>query len=670
MIERITIDGFRNIESAEMDLARVNIVTGPNRGGKTSVAAAIEFALTGRPAFVNDAGAGLEHLVRRGARKASVSVKAGHVDGVRTIPAKDSAALDQQLASLVGSRAMAQACLRARHLLTLPSNQQQSLLYPVLGVDLSDGAYLAAIDRHVAGLADFMRPHLAAARKAKGGPEAYAREQRRQVNAARKQARTDIDALERSMPPAVEPVDEAALSAELRKVLDAIATLTAAGRAATADFDRAIAAWKQAREASERADAEVAGAERELAEAEAKLADGLAKWGSVTPDDVRAAEQARTEAREGRNRAREDHARLVDALIERADTVACPAWTDFRQSLLDLSDLEMAAEQCPARSRLLERTHDLTRLLAMAEKALEAAEKAADDAEESCYQADYRCGLLRTYRSRVESLTEVLCEVRQRRDRLGALPEIPANPVDAPDPALAPLFARLAEIEAAQADARKASQSAAVRAAHLRQVEGMRERLSSQEHDATRWDRLCTLLAPRGVQADLAVTPVADFAASVDAVCREWFSLAFRIVNQPEKGLWQCECWNVLDGDPPDSGPWVPLGAGFASGNETVLCCAVLQVELASRVGFPLVLLDELGLDAEWRPALIEYLLEAPVQSVLVQPANDRDEEGRLVRPRLSVPGLSIFWAESGTITCLADGRDAGSPEPDRQAAA
>ena len=86
---------------------------------------------------------------------------------------------------------------------------------------------------------------------------------------------------------------------------------------------------------------------------------------------------------------------------------------------------------------------------------------------------------------------------------------------------------------------------------------------------------------------------------------------------------------------------------------------AVLQVELARRAGFGLVILDDLGLDAEWRPRLLEYLVEQPVQSIVISPANDVDEDGNLVRPSIQVEGLSTFWAEDGRIECLWDGRSA-----------
>ena len=82
MIKSIIIDNFRCVEHADMQLSpRVNLVTGPNRAGKSTVGAAIEFAYTGRCSFVDDAGTGLDGLIHRGAKKATVGFTLSNEEG-------------------------------------------------------------------------------------------------------------------------------------------------------------------------------------------------------------------------------------------------------------------------------------------------------------------------------------------------------------------------------------------------------------------------------------------------------------------------------------------------------------------------------------------------------------------------------------------------------------
>jgi len=73
-VERLTIENFRGVEKADLDLSRpVTMIVGENGVGKSTVADALEFVLTGKCRNTTRSGAGASDLIRQGSKSASIA---------------------------------------------------------------------------------------------------------------------------------------------------------------------------------------------------------------------------------------------------------------------------------------------------------------------------------------------------------------------------------------------------------------------------------------------------------------------------------------------------------------------------------------------------------------------------------------------------------------------
>lgn len=73
-INRLEIANFRNHKKTKINLDRINFFVGGNNSGKTTILAAIEWALTGRCMWTDKAGRGAADLVRQGEKQAVVAL--------------------------------------------------------------------------------------------------------------------------------------------------------------------------------------------------------------------------------------------------------------------------------------------------------------------------------------------------------------------------------------------------------------------------------------------------------------------------------------------------------------------------------------------------------------------------------------------------------------------
>lgn len=86
-IKRLALKDFRNHRQTEIALDKINLFIGSNGAGKTSIQAAIEYGLTGRCRFTNKKGEGVDLLVRRGSKKASVTMEFSEIGALtREVP--------------------------------------------------------------------------------------------------------------------------------------------------------------------------------------------------------------------------------------------------------------------------------------------------------------------------------------------------------------------------------------------------------------------------------------------------------------------------------------------------------------------------------------------------------------------------------------------------------
>lgn len=147
-ISKLTLTDWRSHKSTTLDFGAVNLLRGPNACGKSSVADAIEFLLTGRCAHTGAAGQGGDSLVRVGAKKAIIVALCG-VNGELAVTRSRSLSGSDCVASMGGreyagkkveemldkkgwSRDVLSAVLRAGRFAELEPSAQKELLADVL----------------------------------------------------------------------------------------------------------------------------------------------------------------------------------------------------------------------------------------------------------------------------------------------------------------------------------------------------------------------------------------------------------------------------------------------------------------------------------------------------------------------------------------------------------
>lgn len=86
-INKLSIENFRSHKKTEINLDRINFFAGGNNAGKTSILAAIEWALTGRCMWTDKAGRGAADLVRQGEKYTAVALDVAGLGAViRSLP--------------------------------------------------------------------------------------------------------------------------------------------------------------------------------------------------------------------------------------------------------------------------------------------------------------------------------------------------------------------------------------------------------------------------------------------------------------------------------------------------------------------------------------------------------------------------------------------------------
>jgi hypothetical protein len=151
-IQKIAIKDFRCHQSFSATLDRLNFMVGLNASGKSSIAMAVEFGLTGKAAGFTDArGAGAEDLVRLGSKELSIEMELVN-EGVSGVISRTKSTRSHEL--LLGGRAMPlpdaqrrlyevlgvsgdvlSACLNSSRFVEMPEKEQKALLAQVLACD-------------------------------------------------------------------------------------------------------------------------------------------------------------------------------------------------------------------------------------------------------------------------------------------------------------------------------------------------------------------------------------------------------------------------------------------------------------------------------------------------------------------------------------------------------
>ena len=188
-ISHIGLTDFRSHSASNVGMDHINVFVGRNNSGKSSIKAAIEYALIGRCEWTDGAGRGAENLIRDGATSAAVNMG---VEGLglisRSIPGElhvgdwaggtkmQQAQLYQELHA--GADEIS-AALNTGRFLSLKPDEQKNMLFNLMGLRFDEQKITEALEKYMAdvrkgdmltaGFYSYLKPFLA--RAGAGGPE-------------------------------------------------------------------------------------------------------------------------------------------------------------------------------------------------------------------------------------------------------------------------------------------------------------------------------------------------------------------------------------------------------------------------------------------------------------------------------------------------------------------
>jgi DNA repair exonuclease SbcCD ATPase subunit len=134
-IKTLNIENFRSHKDTKLTFGRINLIRGANNSGKSSIAMAIEWLLTGRCSVTNEAGAGSEQLIRiaSDSKTAAISAEIEVNKGLQvSVARRRTARGGDSLGKLDIHPDVISAALRAGRFLELKPNDQNELLADML----------------------------------------------------------------------------------------------------------------------------------------------------------------------------------------------------------------------------------------------------------------------------------------------------------------------------------------------------------------------------------------------------------------------------------------------------------------------------------------------------------------------------------------------------------
>lgn len=628
-ISHLRIINYRSLGEVDIRPGRVNIVTGPAGVGKSSIAEAIRYLLTGRNQWCDDRGVGLSTQVALGQKKAGVSAEwvapvTGEVSTFeRSIPAPSGVkALQEKIDQALGVPSdIVAAQLATRRFLQMSAKEQEDLLQGLLSPPLDIDRWVDELNKwdespqSGPGLGEWFDPHFDKI-PAKKTPLEYAEIERRAAKKVRDEVLQEIRVKEAAaQPQVVTEEDVEATRAAYTKLSNKLATLRERASGGGEVYAAQHAAWTQLGKQHADAVATVESIDRNLAEALGKRRPDLPPVASADLSaQLPEAEQKVTDLQAKLDAFNGEYDALVGA------SGPCPKGTCARGKMEEINQKQIAI-----RSELESAKADLRRLEGQIQQA-----KFAEDTLSS--MAAFEAQLQRN-----------LDEAQARLESLPALGDEPqAPPVE--DDGLAALEADLAKLAQEGKDLAKARSAWEAWERSQADLNKQRKRLATLETDVARWEAVFAAFGPRGVKSKLMGASLQEMATEISGLLGEYFGAQFRITQEP----WSIEV-DLGDG-------WLPAGQLSWSWQARVSAC--LQLVLAQRSGFPVVVLDETGADPLVRTDLITLFDDADdVQAFILSTSQRVSDLGNFIRPTPepedAEAGVLTWWVEGGRVECL-----------------
>jgi DNA repair exonuclease SbcCD ATPase subunit len=592
----VKLTNWRNIAETELHLKRLTVIRGANHRGKSGIAQAIEFALTGRCDATSKSGAGAGGLIRLGSEKALIEMRLHANKEIalrcsltassgRSLTFKDPRDANWDGANVshwMSNQRDALSCLlNTRYFIDLDANDQKHLLSSII---LPDSFEFPEDIRQKAA-------HLGW----KGQDPAWTGQIFEVIEAVyefvfnrRRDLNRDFKNLH--IPQAMEMPPNAAASTE--EALAQLASLR------TSVYEREKA-WRAALKERGTMQAQIAGLDQRVQALEAK-ARTEEETLSSNEKMVLSAGQLKDRKKTASND--EEYARLQGEIDGFTDTIAgieavlrtfdrltdasaCPTCGQAVTEDFLLKAMTPYKEKLDKAHRGFIGTTDAIKALgdiAGAKADLEKHEQAKTSVARSRSIISETHGLLKT------AETE-LAELRTK------LPPEPAE-----DPEIPAIRKQTGELE-------ESLKSVAVFEARTKEIEAATVRQEKLRLDIALAGELVAWFGPQGIKAKLIAENIGSFTESMNAALRAWgYSCGFEIEPYGFRVA-------LSDGK-------TTLPLSFLSGSEQLQFGIAFQVALAQVSGIGLVIIDEADLfDSAGRGALFPMLLESELESVLDQ---------------------------------------------------
>ncbi len=176
-INKLAIKNIRNHKNNAIELDKLNIFVGHNNSGKSSIPAAVEWALTGRNMWTDKAGRGANELINREGKDCQVGLEIAGLGGVvramppHTLAVGKSRNIQESQAAIYhhlgADEQLIRQALNTGAFITMTPAEQKAFLFALCGISCTAEEISAATVQYLCGV---------------GVPEKQAREIARRVN--------------------------------------------------------------------------------------------------------------------------------------------------------------------------------------------------------------------------------------------------------------------------------------------------------------------------------------------------------------------------------------------------------------------------------------------------------------------------------------------------------
>jgi energy-coupling factor transporter ATP-binding protein EcfA2 len=633
----LNVTGFRALRDVVLsicDETDVALVLGNNGTGKSSLAAAIEYALTGACEWTTAGGAGAGDLVLHGADRADIRLTIGDLDISRTIHAGDAANV-LSVNGYTGKKAAGElelrlppvdvlrCMLRSDALVSLKPNDQKSVLVQLAGGSV-DAEWVKGhlTDEEIAALENELAVRLVGS-ELLDHLRTAAENQRREAGRIRDElaAKAKPGAAPEPAPAALTLEEMDRLNAELRKLDAQIAAK-----------QKAIGASEEQAKARQSAQSRHSEANSRLDKLRNQRRD-LGAMPKASAADLDAMRKAKAEAVDASKAAFESLATLAGQANGLEQGVEAFEALGAGKCVLGDLDCPLGQEQRQqAVEQGVERVAELRRQQAAANEQYTTLEAQIVSLGDQILQAEASITAANEHISKAEDLDQQIAEAERASEQ--AAEEYKGLTLTDTTRAEQDLAALKQSADAIH-ERFKADISAKKDAA--RQQDAVLAAQRAQEH----WAMLETLvgkLKPSGLPAQAMRDHVG---VVLEAVNRALFEFApFEVSLDDEQGL----CVSYLTGDEPHQSTRVPVK--LLSESEKLRVGTAVQVAFAVCTDWPLIVVDATDrLDAKSRLPHLNMLRDCGVKAlVLAVPLNGKRqtfdgvdvydlEDGRLVEP-------------------------------------